>query len=88
MSVQADRKKWCICEVHEPGFPDPPYYTRLPQYGPWDKERDARQISELLERLENPAFVLTVRECLDGPGMATVSQIDSTAAIDETSLAD
>ncbi len=34
MSGQADRKKWCICQVHHPGFPDAPYYTRLPQYGP------------------------------------------------------
>jgi len=48
MSAQADHKKWCICQLHQSGFPDPPYYTKLPQYGPWDNERDARQVSDLL----------------------------------------
>jgi hypothetical protein len=36
MSAQADRKKWCICQVHQYGFPDAPYCNRLPQYGPWE----------------------------------------------------
>jgi len=76
MSAQVDHKKWCICQVHQSGFPDPPYYTSLPQYGPWDNERDARQVSNLLARLENPAFGLAVRECVDGPVVASVSQID------------
>jgi hypothetical protein len=88
MSAQADRKKWCICQIHQPGFPEAPYYTRLPQYGPWDTERDARQVSDLLGRLGNQAFALTVRECADGPVAALVSQIDSITASDETSLPD
>jgi hypothetical protein len=88
MSAQGDRKKWCICQIHQSGFPDPPYHTSLPQYGPWDNERDARQVSDLLARLENPAFALTVRECTDGPVVASVSQIDSITAIDDTSLPD
>ena len=88
MSAQADRKKWCIYQVHQTGFPDPPYYTSLPQYGPWDTERDARQVSDLLGRLENQVLALTVREYVDGPVVASVSQIDSITAIDETSLPD
>jgi len=86
MSVQADRKKWCICQVHQPGFPDAPYYTRLPQYGPWDNERDARQVSELLGRLENPDFALTVRECEDAAEVAPPYKSLPIMAIDETSL--
>ena len=88
MSGQTDRKKWCICQVHHPGFPDVPYYTRLPQYGPWDNEREARQISELLGRLENQPLALAVRQCVDGSVAASLSQVDSIMAIDETSLRD
>jgi hypothetical protein len=88
MSAQGDRKKWCICQVHQPGFPDEPYYTRLPQYGPWDHEREAQQVSDLLGRLEDQAFALTVRECVDDPRLTSVPQIDSITAIDETSLPD
>jgi hypothetical protein len=88
MSAQGDRKKWCICQVHHSGFPEAPYYTRPLQYGPWDTERDARQVSDLLGRQGNQAFALTVRECADGPVVASVSQIDSITAIDETSLPD
>src|SRR5690349_19773401 len=88
MSAQADHKKWCICQIHQSGFPDPLYYTRLPQYGPWDTEREARQVSDVLARSENQAFALAVRECADGPVVASVSQIDSITAIDDTSLPD
>jgi hypothetical protein len=88
MSAQAEHKKWCICQVHEPGFPDAPYYTRLSQYGPWDNEGEAQQVSDLLGRLENQAFALAVRECADGPLVASVSQIDSITDVDETSLPD
>ena len=88
MSAQAGHKTWCICQVHQAGFPDPPYYTSLPEYGPWDSERDARQVRDLLGRLENPPFRLAVRECVDGPVVASASQIDSITATDETSLPD
>ena len=88
MSAQGDRKQWCIGQVHQPGFPDEPYYTRLPQYGPWDHEREAQQVSDLLGRLEDQAFALTVRECVDDPRLTSVPQIDSITAIDETSLPD
>lgn len=86
MSAQADHKKWWVRQIHQSGFPDRSYYTRLPQYGPWDNERDGRQVSDLLARLENPAFGLAVRECVDG--VVSVSQIDSITAIGETSLPD
>jgi hypothetical protein len=88
MSVQADHKKWCICQIHQSEFRDPPYYTSLPQYGPWDNKRDVGQVSDLLARLANPAIGLAVRECLDGPVVGLVSQIYSITAIDETSLPD
>ena len=88
MTAQGDRKKWCICQVHQPGFPDEPYYTRLPQYGPWDHEREAQQVSDLLGQLENQAFALTVRECVDDRRLRSVAQIDSITAIDEASLPD
>jgi hypothetical protein len=81
MSAQADRKKWCICQVHQPGFPDAPYYTRLPQYGPWDNERKAQEVSDLLGRLENQAFALAVRECTDGAVRESVPRIDSITGI-------
>ncbi len=88
MPAQANCKKWCICQVHQPGFPDAPYYTRLLQYGPWDDEREARQMSDLLGRLENQDFALTVRECADVPIVPSVSPINSITAVDETSLPD
>jgi hypothetical protein len=89
MSAQGDRKKWCICQVHQPGFPDEQYYTRLPQYGPWDQEREASTSQRLaLGRLEDQAFALTVGECADDPRLTSVPQIDSITAIDETSLPD
>ena len=86
MSAQTNRKKWCICQVHQPGFPDAPYYTRLPQYGPWDNERDARQVSDLLGRLENPAVALTVRECADAVVLVPPHKSIPIMAIDETSF--
>ena len=88
MAAQDDRKKWCICQVHEPGFPDAPYYTPLAQYGPWDNERDARQISELLARLENQEYALAVRQCIDEPMRVAARDIDSTTAVDQNPLPD
>ena len=74
MSAQADHKKWCICQIQQSGFPDPPYDTRLPQYGPWDNERDARQVSELLARLQKQDFALEVRECADDPRLSPFNE--------------
>ena len=88
MSGQANRKKWCICQVHQPGFPDAPYYVRLPQFGPWDTEREGRQVSELLARLETQAYKLVVRECAHETQGASVPCIDSITAVDENSLPD
>jgi hypothetical protein len=42
----------------------------------------------LLERRNNQPFALTVRECVDGLVVASVSQIESITAVDETSLPD
>ncbi len=88
MSTQADRKKWCICQVHRPGFPEAPYYTRLPQYGPWGNQHEARAVSDLRGRLEKQALTLAVRESAHGSVMASLSQIDSITGVDETSLPD
>ena len=54
--------KWCLWEVHRSGAGGDPFYTVLPQYGPWDTERRARQSGEQLQRLEYEDRELAVRE--------------------------
>jgi len=54
--------KWCLWEVHRsPGEKDP-FYTVMPEYGPWDTEHKARQVGEQLQRLEYENRELAVRE--------------------------
>jgi hypothetical protein len=61
MSAETRPKKWHLCRVHHRGFPDPLYYESLPQYGTWDRERDAQQVRALLMVPEPQELV--VREC-------------------------
>lgn len=56
--------RWGIWAVHEVGFPDPPFYVPLPDYGQWDTEREARQMAELLARLHPQDHALTARQCV------------------------
>jgi hypothetical protein len=62
MSTESKYTKWSIWEVHQVGFPDPPSYIPLPQYGPWDTELEARHMAELLTRLNPQPHALTARE--------------------------
>lgn len=61
-------KKWCLCEVHHTDAVRTPFYTSLPQYGPWDTEQKARQTGEQLKRLEYEHCELAVREFAEGGG--------------------
>jgi hypothetical protein len=54
-------QKWCICQMHEAGFPSPPYYTSLPEYGPWDSAQEAQWVADQLTRLDPQPHRLAVR---------------------------
>jgi len=62
-NLTADRivRKWCICRVHETGFPSPPSYSSMPEYGPWDSEREAQWVADQLTRLDPQEHRLAVR---------------------------
>ena len=67
MPAEAKYTKWGIWEVHQSGFPDPPYYIRLPQYGLWDTEREARDVAQLLTWLDPEGHALSARDCGPAP---------------------
>jgi hypothetical protein len=87
MSAQGDGKSGASTRSITPVFPTSRITRDCRSTVQWDYEREAQQVGDLLGRLENQSFALTVRECVDDPRL-TVPQIDSITAIDETSLPD